>query len=198
MAGHELATILDQDSSSTSRQSSQGKNHLQKMAQVSSVTPWFCQFSRPNGQSAEAGHCLIIKCVFTCGALLYDCTLISGNDVTSLHCCVGGVSDNDSEAYASLVQHQRTLLSTECSGPCGSEADLAEDTLCPADCNQSDPDAVALHETCIDEPELRLGSGLHGSLTAQPKQLQSCKAKLRVKHKHTKHRSKHKHPHAYA
>jgi len=132
------------------------------------------------------------------GAQLYHCTLISGNDVTSLHCCVGGVSDNDSEAYASLVQHQHTLLSAESSGPCGSEADLAEDTLCPADCNQSDPDAVVLHETGTDEPGPRLGSGLDGSSTAQPKQLQSCRAKLRVKQKRTKHRSKHKHPHASA
>lgn len=139
-----------------------------------------------------------IKCVFTSGALLYDCTVILGNHVTSLHCCPGGVSDNDSEAYASLVQHQRTLLSTESSGPCGSEAGLAEDTLCPADCVQTDPVAVALHEPCIHEPELRLESGLHDSATAQPKQLQSCRAKLKVKQKHTKHRSKHKHPYGYA
>lgn len=91
------------------------------------------------------------------------------------------------------MQHQRTLLSAESSGPCESEAELAEDTSCPADCNQTDPDVVALHKICIDEPELRLGSGLDGSSTAQPKQLQSCRSKLRVKQKHTKHRSKHKH-----
>ena len=174
VAGHEVATALDQDSSSTSRQSRQGKSRLKLDITV------------------HHEMCLEIWCT------ALSCTLISGYHVISFHCCVGGVSDNDSEAYASLVQHQRTLLSAESSGPGGSEADLAEDTLCSANVNESDPGAVVLHETCTDEIGPRHRSGLDGSSIAQPKQLQSCRAKLRVKQKRTKHRSGLKHQHASA
>lgn len=202
VAGRDLATTSDQDSSSTSRQSSQGKGCLQKtLAYVCSVTSWFCQFSRPKGQSIEAWKCLLVtNCVFRPGAqldLLYHCTLLLGsNHVISFKFCAGGVSDNDSEAYLSLVQHQHMLLSAKSSAPRGSEADLAEDLLCPADVNRPDPDANVLHKTGVDELGPRDGSSSDGSRNAQPKQLQSCRAKLNVRQKRIKHCSRHKHRHA--
>lgn len=117
---------------------------------------------------------------------------------TSRQSSQGGVSENDSEAYVSLVHHQRTLLPTESSGLCGSETDRAEDTICPANVNQSDPGAVVLHETGTDEFGLRHGSGLDDSHTAQPKQLQSCRARLKVKKKRTKYWSRLKPQHVSA
>ncbi|KAL0039860.1 hypothetical protein WJX77_010193 [Trebouxia sp. C0004] len=74
-------------------------------------------------------------------------TLEQDSSSTSGQSSQGGISDNDSEAYVSLVHYQPTLQSAESSGACGSEADLAEDTVCPANVNRSDPGAVALHET---------------------------------------------------